>query len=258
MVEKLCLKFGSPIAEVDGVTYHDFPLVSALKHESSEHWMRENGFGYRAKYIRASADMIMGAENNENSWLDNLLAMDYDNAKAELMKLTGIGAKVADCICLMSLGHLCAVPVDTHVHQIAVRIYTPHLSKYKTVTPAVYNEIGGFFRNLYGDKAGWAHTLMLERISSMVEKLCLKFGSPIAEVDGVTYHDFPLVSALKHESSEHWMRENGFGYRAKYIRASADMIMGAENNENSWLDNLLAMDYDNAKAELMKLTGIGA
>ncbi|XP_071455374.1 N-glycosylase/DNA lyase [Hetaerina americana] len=160
MVEKMCIKFGVPIAEVDGAVYHSFPDPSKLAGADAEQWMRDNGFGYRAKYIRGSAEIVTDSKNQGESWLDNLLSMKYEDAKAELTKLPGIGAKVADCICLMSLGHLCAVPVDTHVHQIAIRRYTPHLAKYKTVTPAVYDEIGGHFRKLYGDLAGWAHTIL--------------------------------------------------------------------------------------------------
>ncbi|XP_046403962.1 N-glycosylase/DNA lyase [Ischnura elegans] len=160
MVEKMCSNFGEPIAEVDGTVYYSFPHPSNMVGEGAEKWMRDNGFGYRAKYIRGSAEIVTSSENGQDTWLENLLSLKYEDAKAELTKLSGIGAKVADCICLMSLGHLGAVPVDTHVHQIAIRRYTPHLAKYKTVTHAVYDEIGGFFRNLYGDLAGWAHTIL--------------------------------------------------------------------------------------------------
>lgn len=67
--------------------------------------------------------------------------------------------QVADCICLMALGHLQAIPVDTHIYQIAARFYMPKLVQQKTVTEKVYNEIGDHFRELYGPLAGWAHTV---------------------------------------------------------------------------------------------------
>jgi N-glycosylase/DNA lyase len=69
--------------------------------------------------------------------------------------------QVADCICLMSLGHLQAVPVDTHVYQIAVANYTPHLAGRKSLTTKVYNEISCHFQNLYGPLAGWAHSVSI-------------------------------------------------------------------------------------------------
>lgn len=61
----------------------------------------------------------------------------------------------------MSLGHLEAIPVDTHIYQIAARLYLPELKKQKTVTDKIYNEIGEHFRSLYGPLAGWAHTVSI-------------------------------------------------------------------------------------------------
>ena len=76
------------------------------------------------------------------------------------MKLSGIGPKVADCILLMSLDKTDAIPVDTHMFQIAAKSYLPHLKGCKSVTDKVYSEIGDHFRSLYGDYAGWAHSVL--------------------------------------------------------------------------------------------------
>lgn len=61
----------------------------------------------------------------------------------------------------MSLNHLEALPVDTHVYQIAAQNYLPHLRGKKSVTEKMYSEIGDHFRMLYGDLAGWAHTVRI-------------------------------------------------------------------------------------------------
>ena len=66
---------------------------------------------------------------------------------------------MADCICLMSLNHSVAIPVDTHVFQIAKASYVPHLSQTKTVTDKVYKEISAHFQCLFGAYAGWAHSV---------------------------------------------------------------------------------------------------
>ena len=34
------------------------------------------------------------------------------------MRLSGVGGKVADCICLFALHHLEAFPVDTHIKKV--------------------------------------------------------------------------------------------------------------------------------------------
>ena len=62
----------------------------------------------------------------------------------------GIGSKVADCICLMSLDKLEAIPVDTHVWQIA-KNYMPQLEDKKSLTDKLYIEIGDYYRELYGN-----------------------------------------------------------------------------------------------------------
>lgn len=50
-------------------------------------------------------------------------SLDYEGAKNELLKIKGIGNKVADCICLFGLGHKDAFPRDTHVNDIIDRQY---------------------------------------------------------------------------------------------------------------------------------------
>ena len=66
---------------------------------------------------------------------------------------------MADCILLMSLDQRNAIPVDTHMFQVAKK-YLPHLNQYKSVTDKVYMEIADHFRNLYGDYSGWAHSVL--------------------------------------------------------------------------------------------------
>lgn len=68
--------------------------------------------------------------------------------------------QVADCICLMSLNHLEAIPVDTHVLKIALENYLPKGRQIKSMTPKLYNEIGDAFRDVYGSLAGWAQTVL--------------------------------------------------------------------------------------------------
>ncbi|XP_006457954.1 hypothetical protein AGABI2DRAFT_190340 [Agaricus bisporus var. bisporus H97] len=74
----------------------------------------------------------------------------------------GVGRKVADCILLMSLDKKEVVPVDTHVHQIAVKYYgmkRPGSGK-MTMTPKLYEEVNTKLFSAWGDYAGWAHSVM--------------------------------------------------------------------------------------------------
>ncbi|VVC97868.1 N-glycosylase/DNA lyase [Leptidea sinapis] len=158
LVEKLCKHYGERICDYDGATYYAFPVIEKLAETKVESELRKLGFGYRAKFIQKSAAQIQ--EWGGETWLKGLQEMKYIEARQELMKLCGIGPKVADCICLMSLNHLEALPVDTHVYQIAAHHYLPHLRGKKTVTEKMYKEIGDHFRKIFGDMAGWAHTVL--------------------------------------------------------------------------------------------------
>lgn len=101
-----------------------------------------------------------GSFSRNPDWLERVTVADYPTAKALLMELPGVGAKVADCICLMSLGHHEAVPVDTHVFSVTAQYYLPHLKHVRSVTTRVYNEIGAFYRERFGPMAGWAHSVL--------------------------------------------------------------------------------------------------
>jgi len=157
MVEKMAKEYGSNIGDFEGETYYTFPTVEALAQDGVEDTLRKLGFGYRAKYIEESARRLISLGGEK--YLYNLRDMEYKEARENLLTLSGIGPKVADCILLMSLDQPSAVPVDTHVFQIAKQ-YLPHLNTVKTVTSKVYSEIGDFFRELYGEYAGWAHSVL--------------------------------------------------------------------------------------------------
>lgn len=158
MVEKLCSFYGEKIGEANGNDYYCFPDIDKLSAAGVEQKLRANGFGYRAKYIEKSAKEIHSKGGRK--WFEQLVQMNYKEAHRNLTELSGIGPKVADCICLMSLGHLEAIPVDTHIFQIAQKHYMPNLKSAKSVTGKMYNEIGDKFRDIYGPLAGWTQTML--------------------------------------------------------------------------------------------------
>ena len=89
----------------------------------------------------------------------------------------------------------------------------------------------------------------IDRISSMVEALCVKYGDVIAEVDGVVYHNFPSISTLAKPQVEQELRELKFGYRAKFIYETANILM-KKPNEN-WLMSLRDVPYEEAHAGIL-------
>jgi N-glycosylase/DNA lyase len=186
-MEKLCIHYGKRLGTISGAeyVYYDFPSPSVLADPSVEQRLRELGFGYRAKYIQATAHMI--AHVKTSGWLSTLRTKSYAEAKESLLELSGVGPKVADCVvrtlvvmkltqCLFSLNQPSAVPVDTHVWQIAARDYKFRLkgTKVASMTKDVYNGVGDFFRNLWGDYAGWAHSVPFLLVATNIRYYLLR------------------------------------------------------------------------------------
>jgi N-glycosylase/DNA lyase len=140
------------------MTLHSFPTVEQLQ-SASEEELREMGFGYRAKYIIGSRDILLKKGGLE--YLLSLRTRDCNDVQEELLEFSGIGRKVADCVALFSLDQSEAIPVDTHVKHIASRDFDPSvLGSAKSITPTVYKKVGDLFRDRFHSYAGWAHSLL--------------------------------------------------------------------------------------------------
>ncbi|KAI1128903.1 DNA glycosylase [Nemania abortiva] len=199
MVNKLCLHYGPLIGHIGDEAFHDFPSPQALTGKKVEAHLRELGFGYRAKYIAETA-MIVSMQKPKG-WLESLTnpenpgwapvpipAQDepitYKQAHEELLLLSGVGPKVADCVCLMGLGWSEAVPVDTHVWQIAQRDYHFGKTKTKTFSKLMYHSIGDHFRQIWGPQAGWAQSVLFTaNLKSFSEQAAAKPKSVDITVD---------------------------------------------------------------------------
>lgn len=117
-IDLLCERYGERKYAADGAGFFDFPSAAVLA-DADEADLRACNLGYRGRYIKAAARSV---RDREIRW-DHLAEMGYEEAKAELMKLPGVGTKVADCICLFGLHRLEAFPVDTHIRQVLERHY---------------------------------------------------------------------------------------------------------------------------------------
>jgi N-glycosylase/DNA lyase len=121
----------------------------------------------------------------------------YRKAHQELLQLQGVGPKVADCVCLMGLGWSEAVPVDTHVWQIAQRDYKFGKGKHKSLTKATYDAVGDRFRQLWGKEAGWAHSVLFAAdLKTFSERLTTKVEVDIEEVKIKHEHGFVEESSV--------------------------------------------------------------
>ncbi len=150
-------EYGEPVAELDGTGYYSFPDAETLARCDVDQLTRISSLGFRAANLVKVARQI--AERGPG-WAGSLREMPYEQAHRELVALNGIGAKIADCVCLFSLNKTEAVPVDTHVWQLAKDLYFPDWADRKTITSSAYNAVAQAFRSRFGELAGYAQNFL--------------------------------------------------------------------------------------------------
>lgn len=120
IVEALCKNFGEPI-EYMGQTHYSFPAVEkiALLEASDLTIIRS---GYRANYIVAAARAVCFGDIK----FDELDMMDSKTALKEVLKIHGVGVKVANCFILFGLHKMEAFPVDVWMKKALKENFTPN------------------------------------------------------------------------------------------------------------------------------------
>jgi N-glycosylase/DNA lyase len=152
MLRNLTRKFGKAI-KVDGIDFFTFPAAQDLDSASIDE-LRSCGVGYRAKAIKAVARSIVNADLD----LDMLKRSSYFKAKEELLRIYGIGDKIADCVLLFSLDKLEAFPLDIWISRAVAKYYSwaydPRFSD--KLTHSQYQVVSEGMRNYFGRYAGYA------------------------------------------------------------------------------------------------------
>jgi len=125
--------------EFDGETYYAFPTPDRLA-ATTEAELRDLGLGYRAPYVRRTAEMVASGELTR----DEVAGLPYEGAREALTGFVGVGPKVADCVLLFSLGYLRAVPLDTWI-RTAIEEYYPDCARgnYGETSRAIRERFGG-------------------------------------------------------------------------------------------------------------------
>lgn len=111
-IELLCSAYGEEIG-LSGRRFWAFPSAEALQCVTEEDY-RGLGVGYRAKYIEAAVHGVLSGEIDENA----LRSGDTQAARNALLKIYGVGNKVADCILLFSLARFDSFPVDVWIRRV--------------------------------------------------------------------------------------------------------------------------------------------
>ena len=81
--------------------------------------LRACGLGFRARHIKNTATVLSG----DPGWEKRIEALPYPEAKQDLLRLPGVGEKVADCVLLFGAGRMEAFPVDTWILKVMQQLY---------------------------------------------------------------------------------------------------------------------------------------
>lgn len=120
--------------------YYKFPTPKELSKATVEE-LRTLNLGFRDKYVYNATKMVCAGEVN----LEEIEKMNYKDAKKELMKIQGVGEKVADCILLFSMRKREAFPVDTWIKKVMSQLYneSKDIKKISAFAESKFGEYGG-------------------------------------------------------------------------------------------------------------------
>ena len=154
-LQKLCRKFGTRVM-FQKKEFFLFPRPKMLAKATLQD-LQECKLGYRSKYVLDTSRTIASGEID----FDELKKADYQEAKELLLKLPGVGDKVADCIMLFSLEKLEAFPLDTWVVKILQKYYSDDFCMdKKTISKNKYENIHRSVLKHFGKYAGYSQQFL--------------------------------------------------------------------------------------------------
>ncbi len=114
IISRFCENFGEQVSE-NGFSFPEAEKIASL----TENDLQVIKSGFRAGYIIDAARKVSSGEIN----FKKLSNMNISDAKAELMKIRGVGPKVADCTLLYGFHRLEAFPVDIWMKRVLEKYF---------------------------------------------------------------------------------------------------------------------------------------
>ncbi|MFX0056215.1 MAG: DNA-3-methyladenine glycosylase family protein [Promethearchaeota archaeon] len=152
-----------PIYEFREKTFYGFPSPEQLSMASVKD-LDELMFGWRSSFIVKTTASILSREVDPQE----LVGLNYTEAHRRLKSLHGVGDKVADCVCLFSLGHLEAFPIDMWIEKVINQHYDIFKASGKS-----YSKRSLAAREYFGRYAGYAQEYLYNYARSREAKLGL-------------------------------------------------------------------------------------
>ncbi|MDR1801481.1 MAG: hypothetical protein LBQ95_06560 [Lachnospiraceae bacterium] len=119
-VEALCVACNKPLAAMNdkqGIRFA-FPKAEDIMSLSDDE-LKACSLGYRVPYVKEAARMVTKGEID----LEALKSASDDDLLSELLRIHGVGIKVASCVMLFGYHRLEAFPVDVWIQRVLERHY---------------------------------------------------------------------------------------------------------------------------------------
>lgn len=139
----------------------EFALSDIQDIEKCRNNLKECGVGYRAPYMRKASELF-----RDEISISEISKMSYDEAFESILKVPGVGPKVADCILLYGFNFKEAFPSDVWIKRIVSHLYFDG----KDIS---VSKIRDFGMEEFGQYAGYVQLYMFHyaRKSGLMEKL---------------------------------------------------------------------------------------
>ena len=115
IVDRLCTTFGNKIGDTD---FYTFPTAENLAKLTPDD-LAPLRAGFRNKYIIDASRKVASGEVD----LEKCRNVPYDEARAELCKIKGVGNKVADCTLLFGMHRIEAFPIDVWMRRAMEKLF---------------------------------------------------------------------------------------------------------------------------------------
>ena len=143
IIYRICRCSGKRLVSGASLNY-SFPSPQLIAN-STVNQLRRCGTGFRASYLKKAAKALLNGRISAE-WLKKA---PYPKAKEVLVRIDGVGQKVADCVLLYSAGRLEAFPVDVWIKRIMQDTYFDGKETSE-------NKIRAFAAEYFGEYAGYA------------------------------------------------------------------------------------------------------
>jgi N-glycosylase/DNA lyase len=138
---------------------HTFPSPQRIA-RASESQLRECKLGYRAKNLRATAQLVSSGECDLESWS----RFPDGDLRNNLCELPGVGAKIANCVMLFAYERLRAFPIDVWIERVLRQCYFPRRKK---ITAQQLRE---FSETYFGEHGGYAQQYLFHHARTALRK----------------------------------------------------------------------------------------